>query len=392
MTSQDEIGALAQSFDEMAAKLEKRTSELQTTHRRLQDIIEFLPDATFVIDQEQTVIAWNRAIEEMTGMLKEKVLGKGDYAYAIPFYGSPRPLLIDLLAGGEPDPDPHYEFFQRRGNVLFAEHFVPFIYGGKGAYLWITASPLFDTDGNLIGAIESIRDITGRKEAERSLQESENRLRQLSSMLITAQEEERKRVAREVHDSIASSLAAINISLGNCLNHLERGLSAVEPLKNSIAITLNAMEESRRIMSDLRPSVLDDLGILATIDWLCRHYQTVSPDVCIEKHVTIREEEVPELLKIAIFRVLQEAMNNVVKHSEAELVNLSLVRSDGCLELTIEDNGVGFGLNTASFKGNEKGGLGIASMRERTELSGGSFAIDSSPEKGTVIRCLWHNG
>ena len=98
------------------------------------------------------------------------------------------------------------------------------------------------------------------------------------------------------------------------------------------------------------PSVLDDLGILATIDWLCRQYETISPDVCIEKQVTVEEEEIPELVKIAIFRVLQEALNNVVKHSKAELVNLSLVRRDGCLELTIEDNGVGFSPDTVTLE------------------------------------------
>ena len=390
VNSQDEVGALAQSFDQMSAKLEKRTAELQSTQRRLLDIIEFLPDATFVIDQERKVIAWNRAIEEMTKIPKEEILGKGDYAYAVPFYGTARPLLIDLVAGGEADDAGiSYDFFEKRGSILFAEHFVPWTYGGKGAYLWATASPLFDRDDHLIGAIESIRDITDRKEAERSLQESENRLRLLSSMLLTAQEEERKRVAREVHDSIASSLAAINISLGNCLNQLERGLPAVDPIRSSIAITLNAMEESRRIMSDLRPSILDDLGILATIDWLCRQYETISPDVCIEKQVTVDEDEIPELLKIAIFRVLQEALNNVVKHSRAELVNLSLVARDGFIELTVEDNGVGFAQHNSHLKGHEDKGLGIASMSERTELSGGTFAIDSAPEKGTVIRCVW---
>ncbi len=389
VSSQDEIGALAQSFDQMAAKLEKRTDELQSTHRRLLDIIEFLPDATFVIDQDRKVIAWNRAMEEMTQISKEKMLGKGDYAYAIPFYGTARPLLIDLVAGCDADLEPSYEFREKRGNILFAEHFVPSTYGGKGAYLWITASPLFDKDGNLIGAIESIRDITERKEAERSLQESENRLRLLSSRLLTAQEEERKRLAREVHDSIASSLAAINISLGNCLSHLERGLPAVDPIKICLSITLNAMEESRRIMSDLRPSVLDDLGILATITWLCRQYEAIAPGICIENQATVEEEDIPELVKIAIFRVLQEALNNIVKHSKAELVNLSLMSGNGCLELTIEDNGVGFNPDAAHLRGNDGKGLGIASMRERTELSGGTFAIDSAIEKGTLLRCLW---
>lgn len=389
VNSQDEIGALAQSFDQMAAKLEIRTVELESTQRRLLDIIEFLPDATFVIDRERKVIAWNRSIEEMTKIPKEEILGKGDHAYAIPFYGTARPILIDLVMGSEAEFEISYDFFEKRGSVLFAEHFVPWTYGGKGAYLWATASPLFDRDDNLVGAVESIRDITGRREAQRSLQESENRLRQLSSMLLRAQEEERKRVAREVHDSIASSLAAINISLGNCLNHLERGLPVIEPIMNSISITLSAMEESRRIMSDLRPSILDDLGILATIDWLCRQYETISPRICIEKQVAVTEDRIPELLKIAIFRILQEALNNVAKHSEAELVTLSLVTRDGFLELTVEDNGNGFVQNPSPLRDHEDKGLGIASMRERTELSGGTFAIDSVSQQGTVVRCLW---
>ena len=149
------------------------------------------------------------------------------------------------------------------------------------------------------------------------------------------------------------------------------------------------MEESRRIMSDLRPSVLDDLGILATITWLCRQYEAIAPGICIENQATVEEEDIPELVKIAIFRVLQEALNNIVKHSKAELVNLSLMSGNGCLELTIEDNGVGFNPDAAHLRGNDGKGLGIASMRERTELSGGTFAIDSAIEKGTLLRCLW---
>jgi signal transduction histidine kinase len=301
----------------------------------------------------------------------------------------PVSILIDLVMSGESTFESKYESLEKHGNTLFAESYVPLTYGGKGAYLWAKASRLFDRDGNLIGAIESIRDITDRKNAEESLLESEKRLRHLSAQLLTAQEEERKRIAREVHDSIASSLAAINISLGNTLSHLERGQPAVESIKTSIAITQNAIEESRRIMSDLRPSLLDDLGILATIDWLCRQYAKVCPDVCIEKEIAVAEEQIPEILKIAIFRVLQEALNNVAKHSEAELVNLSLVRRDGTIALTIDDNGMGFDLNALLLQGNERKGLGLASMQERTELSGGTYAITSVPGEGTIIRCLW---
>ncbi len=142
---------------------------LQLAHQQLLDIIEFLPDATFVVDSEKRVIAWNRALEEMTGLLKEDIIGKGDYAYGVPFYGEPRPILIDLLDGGNEEIESKYEHIERRGRVIYAEAYVPLLFGGRGAYVWSTASQLYDSSGKLIGSIESIRDITDRMRAEDAL-------------------------------------------------------------------------------------------------------------------------------------------------------------------------------------------------------------------------------
>jgi len=150
----------------------KRAEEkLRAAHRQLLDIIDFLPDATFVIDRKKKVIAWNRAIEEMTGVSKEDIIGKGDYAYAVPFYGEPRPILIDLIGqdGDLRQIEEKYEYVKRKGNTLIAEVFVPNLNRGQGAFLWATASPLYDSDGKLAGAIESIRDITERKRMEQQL-------------------------------------------------------------------------------------------------------------------------------------------------------------------------------------------------------------------------------
>ena len=142
---------------------------LRNAHQRLLSIIEFLPDATFVVDRDKRVIAWNRAIEKMTGVGKEEVMGKGDHAYALPFYGESLPMLVDLIGVRDPDLESRYQYLERRGDTIYGEVFVPTLNYGKGAFLWAKASPLIDDQGDLIGSVESIRDITDRKMAEKEL-------------------------------------------------------------------------------------------------------------------------------------------------------------------------------------------------------------------------------
>lgn len=142
---------------------------IEDARQQLLEIIDFLPDATFVIDSEKRVVAWNRAIEEMTGIPKKDILGKGDYAYSLPFYGDRRPVLIDLIFNRNAKYPHGYDFILKKGDTLYAEVFVPMIHRGKGAYLWVTASPLYDSSERLIGAIESIRDVSYHKRTEEAL-------------------------------------------------------------------------------------------------------------------------------------------------------------------------------------------------------------------------------
>ena len=151
---------------------------LQESQRRLTDIIEFLPDATLAIDQEGKAIAWNRAVEVMTGVKKGDMLGKGNYEYAIPFYGTRRPMLINFISVWDKDIEKQYSFIKKEGDTLFTETNVPCV-GGKSRILWGKASPLYSGEGKVVGAIESIRDVTERKELEKAIQESEEQFRKM---------------------------------------------------------------------------------------------------------------------------------------------------------------------------------------------------------------------
>ncbi len=168
-------------FAELRNKIEKAVRERQAiaaqknSERQLADIINFLPDATLAIDVRGMVIAWNRAMEQMTGVGAEDIIGKVNYEYALPFYNERRPLLLDLILNFDTKAAEYYGTIKHEGSNLISEKFIPILYGGKGAWLWFVASPFYDANGNCVGAIESIRDITDQKKMEMSIRASERR-------------------------------------------------------------------------------------------------------------------------------------------------------------------------------------------------------------------------
>ncbi len=233
-------------------------------------------------------------------------------------------------------------------------------------------------------------EIRDRERIGGELQKSEGRLRSLSAELLNAHEKERKLVAQEIHDSIGSSLAASKFKVESALKEMKDDNPQTKVILDSvIPILQGTIEEARRIQMFLRPSMLDDLGILVTVNWFCRQFESTYSNIRIKREIDIQENEVPESLKIVIYRVLQEALNNIAKHSKSLTVLLSLRKDKQYIQLVIRDSGQGFDLEEVySRKGTTKG-LGLDSMRERIELSGGSFSIESSKGAGTVIRATW---
>ena len=261
---------------------------------------------------------------------------------------------------------------------------------GSIRWIWDRGFPTQDKTGKVIRYVGVAADITERKRTEEALTESEKRLRSLSSQLLVAQEKERKLIAQEIHDSIGASLAATKFKVEDVITKIGENRPETRAALGSILPMLQeVIQEARRIQMALRPSILDDLGILATISWFCREFESIHSHINIRQEINIEESKVPDSLKTVIYRVLQEAMNNIAKHSKADRINLLLRKMDGAIELGIEDNGEGFDPEEALARIGTNRGFGLSSMRERTELSGGSFSIKSSKGAGTVIKAMW---
>jgi len=233
----------------------------------------------------------------------------------------------------------------------------------------------------------SVIDVTAQQIAENGLRRSERELSALSEKLLLAQEAERKRIALELHDGIGQSLSAIKFGVESALQACggKTPQQNGEYLQTVVYKLRDAIKEVRSISMGLRPSMLDDLGLVATLGWFCREFESLYPTIRIKKRVELEEFEIPDVLKIVVFRIVQEALNNIGKHAGASAVSVELVRTGGTLKLRIEDDGRG--ISSEDFRVAE--GLGMSSMRERAKLSSGSLIVDTTQGTGTVIEVVW---
>lgn len=231
-------------------------------------------------------------------------------------------------------------------------------------------------------------EVNSRHQTSQSLEKSQAQLKTLSEKLLIAHEEERKRIAAELHDGIGQSISAIKFGLENSMLARDGDASMLfddKQLGVVVSRLQAVVEEIRRISMGLRPAMLDDLGLLPTLNWFFREYQGTYENIRLKVLLDFEEEEMSSVRKLAIFRVTQEALNNIGKYSQADTVAVELRTSDGQLALLIEDNGKGFAFADEQVLQ----GFGLGSMKERAKMSGGTLEIKSTVGKGTTIRGVW---
>jgi signal transduction histidine kinase len=210
------------------------------------------------------------------------------------------------------------------------------------------------------------------------------------SRLLMAEEEEAKRIAKKLHHDLTQSLSAINFDLGEAIRQV-KGDQIRPGIENLEGVMVEIQETIMRIQGigmHLWPSTLDDMGILATISWFCREFQETHSGIQIKTHIDIQENEVPDFLKHVIYKILQEALNNVVRYGETDLVELFLAKGNTTIELTVRDSGQGVDMEKEALMGSGLS-LSLDSMIGRAEIAGGSCDIESAIGKGMIIRAWW---
>jgi len=213
-------------------------------------------------------------------------------------------------------------------------------------------------------------------------------LRRLAYGLLRTQEAERMRVAGELHDDVAPLVVMVKYMIEDAQARLARGApeEASEVMNGATSRLRDVLAELRRISTDLRPRLLDDLGLGPTLQWYCRGFEDACPSLAVKCRLSAEERDIPEDLKLEVFRIVQEALSNVAQHAHASRVNVSLVRLGEELRLAIDDDGVGFDPTRVA---EQALGLGLQAIRKRIDATGGVLTLETAPHRGTRLNVSW---
>jgi PAS domain S-box-containing protein len=349
----------------------KAEDELRQTYQRLSYHVENTPLAVIEWDKDLYITRWSEQAEKIFGWKASEVLGRNRYDQDFP---------IVYKEDEEKVAKVDYELMQGLvdRNLSLNRNYTK---EGKVIYCEWYNSVLRDEKGNVITILSLIQDVTERKRTEEKLNESYEQIRSLSEHLRSIREEERKYIAREIHDELGQYLTVLKMDVGVLNKKLNHTDDFVQRKLNGLSDNIdNAVHTVRRIASELRPTVLDELGLAAAIAWHLEEFEKRSG---IKTHFTEPEKELdlPEPVKTNLFRIFQESMTNVARHANATDVTIDLTPSKGHLTLSIADNGIGLATEVLS----QKKTMGILGMKERTAIIGGTYEIQSAPGKGTLI-------
>jgi len=358
-----EVTSFAVTFSGRSASMDcildvtyRRKAEAQA--RYLDLLLTTVTDAVVSCDDKFILTGWNAAAESTYGKRADEVLGQLDsLVFRTNFVGVDAAEAIRRLVETGRF---HGELTHRRGD-------------GRNIHIESHAAALFDGDGKRLGYVSVNRDVTESKYAEEAI-------RALLHEALTAQEVERGRIARELHDETAQTLTTLLVDLRAVeeSQDLAAALAVASKLRGLVSVALAGVQ---RMARGLRPSVLDDLGLEDAIERLGLEVSLANGFV-VDVHATgPRLPRLPEEIETALYRVTQEALTNVSKHASPKAVSVVIHRNPVELRLLIEDNGTGFDA-TETFSATK---LGLVGMRERAHLVGGSVTIESSPGYGTTI-------
>jgi PAS domain S-box-containing protein len=314
-------------------------------------------DAVIVRDVEDRVVAWNAGAQKIYGYTEAEALGMS-FRRLIP--GRRRTRTGEWIRGAAPSAPIEIQRRRKDGRVL-------------DVLLKVTV--LRDEKGEPAELATTERDITERKHAEREL-------RRLHARVVSAQETERKRVARELHDGVGQILSGVKLRLESLPGEIRLSAEGAAKLRTAGGALDRAIAEVRRVSQNLMPSELEDLGLESALRTLCREFKERA-GVLMTVRAGPLSVAVPPEIGLAFFRVAQEALNNVVRHSRAREVSVSLSHQARELELSVSDDGIGF--DPARRRPAAGRGIGLGNMRERAAAVGGVVEVLSTPGAGTML-------
>ncbi|MBN8699323.1 MAG: PAS domain S-box protein [Chitinophagales bacterium] len=349
--------------EEMRRKAEQGIVE---SERRYHTLAEVSPVGIFHTDAAGSTTYVNPRWCQISGITYEKAMGNG-------WFEAVHPDDRDMLRR-------NWEEATRHQQVSVSEYrFVR----PNGSTAWVIgqAIPERDADGAIVGYVGTTTDITDRKLAEKEMEESSQKLRQLTTHLLNIREEERKRIGREIHDELGQQLTAIKMDISWIAKKTDPSQEAFKTkLQNVIALLDGGNQSIRRILNELRPVILDDYGLLEALRWQAQQF-TANTHIPVAMTASESDMRIPEEISTCIFRIFQEALTNITRYAKATQVKVSLdIDSDSVL-LNIEDNGLGFDTELTKTKKS----FGILGMKERVASLNGRFDLSSVPGNGTRI-------